>query len=105
MMKLMLEIHGYETIEASDGFEAVEKAYKFQPDLVLMDIAMPLLDGIGATKAIRQFEHNAEIPIVAVTAYGDYYKEKALNAGCTDVIAKPLPFEHLKATIDSYINA
>lgn len=104
MMKLMLEIHGYETIEATDGFDAVEKAYKFRPDLVLMDIAMPLLNGLDATKAIRQFDENYDIPIVAVTAYGDYYKEKALDAGCTDVIAKPLPFEHLKATIDSYLN-
>lgn len=105
MMKLMLEINGYETIEATDGFEAVEKAYKFHPDLVLMDIAMPLLDGLEATKAIRQFDRDADVPIVAVTAYGDYYKEKALDAGCTDVIGKPLPFEHLKATIDSYINS
>ncbi|MEJ7847866.1 MAG: response regulator [Pyrinomonadaceae bacterium] len=87
MMKLMLEIHGYETIEATDGFEAVEKAYKFNPDLILMDLAMPLLDGIGATKAIRQFDKDADVPIVAVTAYGDFYKEKALNAGCTDVLA------------------
>ncbi len=105
MMKLMLEINGYETIEATDGFEAVEKTYKFHPDLVLMDIAMPLLDGLSATKAIRQFDDNADVPIIAVTAYGDYYKEQALDAGCTDVIAKPMPFEHLKATIDSYIGS
>lgn len=105
MMKMMLEIYGYEAIEAKDGFDAVEKAYKFQPDLVLMDIAMPLLDGLGATKAIRQFEKNSDVPIVAVTAYGDFYKDKALKAGCTDVICKPLPFEHLKAKIDSYLAA
>jgi len=105
MMKLMLEIRGYETIEATDGFDAVEKAYKFHPDLVLMDIAMPLLDGLGATKAIRQFDRDADVPIVAVTAYGDFYKKQALDAGCTDVLSKPLSFDQLEATIDGYINS
>lgn len=103
MMKVMLELNGYEAIEAVDGLDAVEKTYEFQPDLVLMDLAMPILGGIDATKAIRQFDHNPNIPIVAVTAYGDFYKQKALDAGCTDVIGKPMPFESFKATIDSYL--
>ena len=52
MMKVMLEINGYEAIEAVDGLDAVEKTYEFQPDLVLMDLAMPILGGIDATKAL-----------------------------------------------------
>ena len=103
MMKLMLELNGFEAIEAVDGFDAVEKAYKHHPDLVLMDIAMPLLDGLGATRAIRQFDDDSEVPIVAVTAYGEFYRQKAMDAGCTDVIGKPMQFENLKATIDGYM--
>jgi two-component system cell cycle response regulator DivK len=104
MMKIMLELYGYETLEASDGYEAVEKAAKFKPDVVLMDISMPVLDGLNATRAIRQFDEGANIPILAVTAYGDFYKEKAIDAGCTDVIAKPLHFEQLQPIIERYIS-
>ncbi|MDQ3221528.1 MAG: response regulator [Acidobacteriota bacterium] len=103
MMKVMLELHGYEAIEAIDGLDAVEKTYQFNPDLVLMDLAMPVLGGIDATKAIRHFDHNSNVPIVALTAYGDFYKQKAIDAGCTDVIGKPMVFESFKATIDSYL--
>ena len=104
MMKIMLELYGYEAVEARDGYEAVEKAAKFKPDMVLMDISMPVLDGLNATRAIRQFEEGSDIPIVAVTAYGDFYKDKALDAGCTDVISKPLHFEQLQPIIERYIS-
>lgn len=104
MMKIMLELYGYEALEASDGYEAVEKAAKFKPDMVLMDISMPVLDGLNATRAIRQFEEGADIPILAVTAYGDFYKDKAIDAGCTDVISKPLQFEQLQPIIERYIS-
>ncbi|MBC7899162.1 MAG: response regulator [Saprospiraceae bacterium] len=103
MMKIMLEINGYEAIEASDGYDAVEKAHEHQPDIILMDISMPVLDGLDAIRAIRQFDLSADIPILAVTAYGDFYRQRALDAGCTDVLTKPLKFEDLKATIDHYI--
>jgi CheY-like chemotaxis protein len=104
MMKLMLELYGYEALEASDGYEAVEKFAKFKPDMVLMDISMPVLDGLNATRAIRQFEEGSDIPILAVTAYGDFYKDKAIDAGCTDVISKPLQFEQLQPIIERYIS-
>jgi CheY-like chemotaxis protein len=103
MMKIMLELYGYEAIEASDGFEAVEQAYATQPDIILMDISMPVLDGLDATRAIRQFDASADIPILAVTAYGDFYEQKALDAGCTAVLPKPLHFEELKPVIDHYL--
>ncbi len=106
MMKIMLELYGYEAIEATDGYDAVEKTYKFEPDVILMDISMPVLDGLDATRAIRNFEGgSSDVPILAVTAYGEFYREKALDAGCTAVIPKPLHFEELKATIDKYLNA
>jgi two-component system cell cycle response regulator DivK len=103
MMKILLECRGYEVLEAADGYEAVKKAVSDNPDLILMDIAMPVMDGLQATKAIRQHDDLADIPIVAVTAYGDFYGERARNAGCTDVIQKPLDFGRLEPMVESYM--
>ena len=104
MMKILLECRGYEVLEASDGYEAVKKAVSDSPDLILMDIAMPVMDGLQATEAIRKHEDLAEVPIVAVTAYGDFYGERARNAGCTDVLQKPLDFGQLEPMVESYIS-
>jgi CheY-like chemotaxis protein len=104
MMKIMLELYGYEALEARDGYEAVEKAAKFQPDMILMDISMPILDGLSATKAIRQFEESGDIPILAVTAHGEFYEDKAIDAGCNAVIPKPLQFDRLKPLLEKYMN-
>ena len=103
MMKILLELHGYDVIEAGDGYEAVEKALEESPDLILMDLAMPVMDGIDSARTIRLHENLNGIPIVAVTAYGDFYEERARNAGCADVLRKPLNFAELKPTVDRYL--
>lgn len=104
MMKILLETYGFEVVEASDGYEAVEKALEKTPDVILMDLAMPVLDGINSTRAMRQHEELADVPILAVTAYGDFYRERALEAGCTDVLQKPLDFESLRPLVNGYVN-
>lgn len=104
VMRLLLETYGFDVIEAADGFEAVEKALAEHPDLILMDIGMPILDGLEATRAIRSHEEMAETPIVAVSAYGDYYREKAERAGCTEVLQKPLDFDDLFPLVSHYIH-
>lgn len=104
MMKILLELHGYDVIEAADGYEAVEKAVEEEPDLILMDIAMPVMDGIDSAKTIRRHEELRRIPIVAVTAYGDFYSQRARKAGCTDVIQKPIDFAQLKPMVERYLN-
>jgi len=103
MMKILLECRGYEVVEAADGYEAVKKALSYNPDLILMDIAMPVMDGIQATQAIRQHEELADVPIVAVTAYGDFYSERARDVGCNDVVQKPLDFGRLEPLVESYV--
>ena len=102
MMKILLELHGYDVIEAADGYEAVEKAIEQEPNLILMDIAMPVMDGIDSTRAIRRHAELNGVPIVAVTAYGDFYSQRAKNAGCIDVIQKPIDFGQLKPMIERY---
>jgi CheY-like chemotaxis protein len=104
LMKLLLETNGYEVDEASDGYEAVKKAVKLRPNLILMDIAMPVMDGIQATQAIRRHYDQTEVPIVAVTAYGDFYNDRARDAGCNDVIQKPVEVSKLPPIVERYIN-
>ena len=103
MMRMFLEHGGYDVVEASDGFEAVQKAVSQQPDLILMDIAMPVMDGIQATTAIRKHNELAETPILAVTAYADFYHDRALDVGCNDVIQKPVDFGQLRPLVQSYV--
>ena len=103
MMKILLEIHGFNVIEAADGYEAVEKAVDESPDLILMDMGLPVMGGLDSTRTIRLHEELDEVPIVAVTAYGDFYDTRARDAGCTDVLHKPLNFAQLKPMVESYI--
>ena len=104
LMKLILEKNGYEVDEAADGYEAVKKAVNHPPDIILMDIAMPVMDGIQAAQAIRQHYDLSEIPILAVTAYGDFYNERARDAGCNDVIQKPVEIGHLQPIVGRYVH-
>jgi two-component system cell cycle response regulator DivK len=103
MMRFVLTSAGYDVIEASDGYEAVTIAVQEQPDLILMDIAMPVMDGIEATQAIREHAELEAIPIVALSAYGDLYREKALAAGCNDVVQKPVDFERLQKLVEQNV--
>jgi CheY-like chemotaxis protein len=103
-MKLMLEDRGYQVTEARDGIEAFDKFKQMHPDLILMDISLPQLDGLTATRAIRELEKGGEkVPIIAVTAFGKMYHQRAIEAGCNDLIDKPVDFDSLEAVIDQYI--
>ena len=103
LMKYVLEASGYEVIEAFDGYQAVEKAVSAHPDVILMDLAMPIMDGIQATQAIRQHDDLAAVPILAVTSYGDFYNDRARNVGCTEVIQKPLDIDRLEPLVSYYV--
>ena len=88
-MRILVELQGYQVITATDGREAISKAREFLPDLILMDIAMPLVDGIEATREIRSDPELSDIKIIAVTSYSHYFHDEALAAGCDSVIDKP----------------
>lgn len=103
MMKILVRTYGYEVIEARDGSEAIEKAKEHQPDFIFMDLMMPVLDGITATRVIREIESCGEVPIVAVTAYERSFFNKALEAGCNEVIEKPLKFDSLGSLLNQYL--
>lgn len=102
-MKFLVESYGYQVIEAADGLEAIESIKAQFPDLILMDMAMPVMDGIAATKAIRKFKYGTEVPIIAVTAHGKQFYEKAIEAGCNDLITKPVDFDSLESILNQYL--
>ena len=102
-MKILLESYGYKVIEAADGIEAIDRVKQFHPDLILMDISLPVVDGLTATRAIRAFDADSQVPIIAVTAFGKNYYKKAIEAGCNDLIDKPVDFDSLEPILRSYL--
>ena len=103
IMKFWVSRQGYEVIEAADGYEAVEKAEQFHPDLILMDLAMPIMDGVAATQIIRHSHNSDEMPIIALTAHGGDFYRKAIRAGCDEVVNKPLEFKALPSLLKQYL--
>jgi len=104
LISFILRKSGYEVLEARTGEEGVEFAIREKPDLVIMDIQLPGIDGQKATKRIRESEADEKIPIVALTSYvmtGD--REKALKAGCTGYIEKPINPETFMDEIEKYL--
>jgi len=104
MMKFLLQRFGYDVIEAADGNEAVESVKQNHPDLILMDLSLPNMDGLTATQIIRKFEGIGKVPIIAVTAYGNSYYRRAIEAGCDDLINKPLDFNNLEPILEQYLS-
>lgn len=99
-----LQRRGFEVLLASDGKVGVETAKAEHPDLILMDMNMPLVDGWEATRQIKAEPATAKVPVIALTAHamaGD--KERALAAGCTDYHTKPIEFPKLLAQIESLL--
>lgn len=103
MMKAMLQLHGFGVVEAEDGLDAIEKVKEHHPELIFMDLAMPVLDGITATETIRAIEEFADIPIIALTAYGELRGQEAIAAGCNEVVPKPMNFDRLQPLLEKYL--
>jgi CheY-like chemotaxis protein len=85
----LLEAFGFQVLLAVDGVEAIDLARRNQPDLILMDVMMPTLDGLEATRRLRGFPETRHIPIITLTAL-DQARDKAMAAGATDFLAKPI---------------
>ena len=96
MLSRRLERKGYRVVIAEDGMAGVEQARTLLPDLILMDLSLPVLDGWEATKQIKQDPASSHIPVIALTAHamaGD--QERAYAAGCDDFDTKPIDFSRL----------
>lgn len=104
LVKRVLQVEGYEVLEAPDGLSGLRLAQQHTPDLILMDINLPEMDGYAVTATLRQIEALDQTPIVALTANvmrGD--REKSLSAGCDGYIRKPIDIDALPTQIARYL--
>ena len=104
MLSRRLQRRGYEVIVSVDGEDGVNKAQSESPDIILMDMDLPVLDGWAATRKLKSSPETQSIPVIAFTAHamaGD--REKALEAGCDDYDTKPVEFSRLTAKIEALL--
>ena len=101
MMRKLLEMSGYRVVEATNGEEAVKITQEERPTLILMDLSLPIIDGLAATRVIRNMPTNRHLPIIAVSAHdtADFHAE-ALAAGCDAYITKPIDYPELEELVE-----
>lgn len=100
---LALEHVGHEVISAEDGEEAVGLAVKESPDLILMDVRMPVLDGYEACRQMRALPSLRDVPVVLLSVRGDEAVQKGLDAGATEYVVKPFALEKLLARVSEIL--
>ena len=104
LLRTWLEKRGFRVVEAANGLDAVARAESDSPDLIIMDVQMPKLDGLSATRRIRKVKELDTVPIVAVSAYGaDQFRELALEAGCDEYVSTPFEPAALEGIIRSLV--
>ena len=104
LLEVNLQKEGFEVITAGNGLDALEMVTSRQPDLVIMDIMMPKMDGLEATRIIKADAKTRHIPIIALTSYamkGD--RERTIEAGCNGYMAKPIDIQEVLKTIEHYL--
>jgi two-component system, cell cycle response regulator DivK len=104
MLSRRLKRKGYDVITATDGARGISMAQSDEPALILMDISLPVVDGLQATRQLKAAPETRDIPIIALTAHamaGD--REKCLEAGCNDYATKPVEFPQLLAKIEAFL--
>lgn len=107
-LKLLLEMRGYRVLTASNGLEAIGIAEREHPKLILMDLRMPLLNGLAATRQLRQHADPRlrQIPILALSAYDPaQHRAVAIAAGCNDYVTKPIDYDRLEKLIETFLPA
>jgi CheY-like chemotaxis protein len=105
MMEQMILSRGtYEFLTAQDGLEAVDMAVRERPDLILMDIMMPKMDGLEACRQLKERDETKEIPIIMVTTRGEAESvEKGFKSGCCDYVAKPINSNELLSKVRKHL--
>ncbi len=105
LLTLLLKSKGHEVLQAREGLEGIESALRNKPDLILLDIQLPLMDGYAVARLLSSNPDLLDIPVVAVTSYamaGD--REKALGAGCTGFIEKPINPDTFIEQVEHYLS-
>jgi CheY-like chemotaxis protein len=103
LFRTVLEVRGYDVIEAADGEETVRSAESAHPDLILMDGNLPRLSGVDATRRIRESDHIGRVPIVFISGHGGpAFLALAREAGCDEYLVKPFPLAQLEDILEKY---
>jgi CheY-like chemotaxis protein len=102
LLQTILEAEGYSVDTASNGSIALNKIEHSEPDLVLLDIMMPGLNGYDVTQKVRQNEKFSDLPIVLLTAHDEFFQHPYSEIGATDLIRKPVDFDELLGKVKSY---
>ncbi len=105
LVRFILEKNGYETFLAMNGRDGVHATSKQKPDLIIMDLSMPEMDGWTATSLIKRDAGIPPIPVIALTAHalpGD--RQRAMNAGCDEYLTKPIDLDQLVKSVEYWIN-
>ena len=106
MMRRLLEMTGYRVVEALNGEEAVRIAQTEAPHLILMDLSLPVIDGLAATRLIRKLPALESTPIIAVSAHDTSdFQSEAMQAGCNSYVTKPIDFNELEQLIAQLLKA
>ena len=106
MMRRLLEMTGYRVVEAMNGEEAVKLAERETPQLILMDLSLPVIDGLAATRLIRKLPQLASTPIIAVSAHDTSdFQSEAIKAGCNSYVTKPIDFGELENLIGQLVKS
>ena len=105
LLRTWLERRGFRVVEAENGLQAIDQADTELPDLIIMDMQMPQLDGLAATRRIRKLKSMNSVPIVAVSAYGaDQFRELALAAGCNEYVSTPFEPSTLEGIVRALVH-
>lgn len=105
MLSLDLQQQGYRVVTATDGEDAISVAFYSLPSLILMDISMPNLDGLGATRKIRENPALQNVPVIAVTAFGtEGFQRAAYDAGVSGYLTKPIDFARMHQLVASLLD-
>jgi len=106
LLRTWLERRGFRVVEAENGFQAINRAESEVPDLIIMDMQMPQLDGLSATRRIRDLKTLTSVPIVAVSAYGaEQFRDQAIAAGCNEYVSTPFEPATLEGIIRSLVHS
>ena len=105
ILKLLLEQQGYTVVEAEDGQQAVDLALREHPDLILMDLNMPVLNGWDAARKLRYYPEMRELPIIGISAHcKDNWYEEAIGAGFNDCLQKPIMEGKLEEALSKFLS-
>lgn len=105
MMRVLLGMKGYEVLTAENGLRAVELALAGHPDLILLDLQLPRLDGLGVVRILRSHREFQDTPIIIVSGHDpDGFRQPAIDAGCNDYLPKPIDFERLDTLLEQELS-